>query len=208
MKNISFIIFWGACWGVLEATLGWFLHIVHFKGEVLLLYPFGLMCMMMAYKQTGTTSSIIKVAAVAALVKLTNLLIPPAAPFYHVTNPAIAILLEGLVTWAFCTYMYKRSSGIKLAIPSAVLLMFVSILMFRGLQLVMDAFVAYNPRVHMPVDSSLLLLWGWRAAVQGLMLVGVYYLVGNVSFNLNFSKWSNRLALPLLLVALLLIVLV
>ena len=104
--------------------------------------------------------------------------------------------------------MYKRSSGIKLAIPSAVLLMFVSILMFRGLQLVMDAFVAYNPRVHMPVDSSLLLLWGWRAAVQGLMLVGVYYLVGNVSFNLNFSKWSNRLALPLLLVALLLTVLV
>lgn len=208
MKNLRLIIFWGACWGVLEATLGWFLHLIHFKGEVLLLYPFGLLCMMMAFKQTGKTSSIMKVAIVASLVKLTNLFIAPAAPFFYVTNPAIAIFLEGLVTWAFCAYMYKKQTSLQWTLPIAVVLMFVSLLMFRGWQMIMDAYVAYNPTVHPAVDSSLLLQWAWRAVIQGLMLIGVYYLVRNVSLQINFSKWSNRLAFPLLLAAILLNVLI
>ena len=208
MKNLKFIVFWGAVWGILEATLGWFLHLIHFKGEVMLLYPFGLLCMMLAFKHTGKTSSIFKVAVVAAMIKLTNLLIAPAAPYFHVTNPAVAIVLEGLVTWAFVAYMHKKSLSVKWAVPTAVMLMFVSILMFRGWQMIMDAYVTYNPRVHMPIDSSLLLMWGWRSAVQGLMLIGVYYLVRNFSFELNFSKWSNRLAFPLLLIALLLNILI
>lgn len=211
MKNVIYdtclnrsIVFWGACWGVLEATLGWFLHLIHFKGEVLLLYPFGLLCMMLAFKQTNKSSAIIKVAAVAAFIKLSNLFIAPAAPFFHVVNPAIAIFLEGLVTWAFCAYMFKQPTAFKWAVPSAFALMFVSLLMFRGWQLIMDAYVPYNPTVHPAIDSALLLQWGWRAAIQGLMLTGVYYLVKNVSLNLDFSKWSNRLAIPILLTALLL----
>ena len=27
------ILFWGSLWGILEATLGWGLHLIHFKGE-------------------------------------------------------------------------------------------------------------------------------------------------------------------------------
>ena len=53
MNKLKTIIFWGALWGILEASLGWVLHLIHFKGEVLLLYPFGLLCMMMAARQTG-----------------------------------------------------------------------------------------------------------------------------------------------------------
>lgn len=208
MKNLRLIIFWGACWGVLEATLGWFLHLIHFKGEVLVLYPFGLMCMMMAFRQTGKTSSIIKVAMVASLLKLTNLLIAPMAPYFHVINPAVAIILEGSVTWAFVAYMVKKRDDFKWSVPSAVVLMFVSLLMFRGWQVLMDAFVAYNPTVHPAIDSSLLLVWSWRAAVQGLMLTGVYYLARAVPVQLNLSRWTNFLAIPSLLLALLLNVLI
>lgn len=204
MDKLKAIVFWGACWGVLEATLGWFLHLVHFKGEVLLLYPFGLLCMMMAFKQTGQVSATVKVAGVAALIKLSNLLVAPAVPVFHVTNPAVAILLEGCAVWAFCFVVRKRPTLLKRAVPAAVLLMLASILLFRGWQLVMDAYVAYNPAVHAPADSRLLLLWGGRAVVQGLMLAGVYYLVRFFPMNIRLSRWTNWLAIPFLFLAVLL----
>jgi len=62
MDKLKTIVFWGACWGMVEATLGWFLHLVHLKNELLVLYPFGLMCMLMAAKQTGQASAVVKTA--------------------------------------------------------------------------------------------------------------------------------------------------
>lgn len=208
MKNLKTIIFWGACWGVLEATLGWLLHLVHFKGEVLILYPIGLMCTMMAFKQSGNMSSVLKVAGVAALVKLSNIFITPAAHFYFVTNPAIAILLEGLATWAFCIYIEKRKDFITNAIPFAMVLMFGSILLFRSWQILMDAYVAYNPIVHIPIEASLVMHWVWRAVVQGLMLVGIYALSQRADINFTHSKWVKHLAFPSLFVAVLLNILI
>lgn len=204
MKNLKSIIFWGACWGVLEATLGWLLHLIHFKGEVLIQYPLGLLCMMMAFKQTGKTSSVFKVAVIASIVKLTNVLINPAVPFYYVTNPAIAIILEGLVTWVFCLYVQERKRFAIIEVPLATILMFSAILLFRSWQIIMDAFVAYNPAVHIPIDGGLLMQWIVRSAIQGVMLVSVYYLARVVKVNTNFSKLTKHLAIPSLLIAILL----
>lgn len=33
MNKLKTIIFWGALWGILEASLGWVLHLIHFKGR-------------------------------------------------------------------------------------------------------------------------------------------------------------------------------
>ena len=204
MNNLKTIIFWGALWGILEATVGWFLHLIHFKGEVLLLYPFGLMCMMMAAKQTGQISSVMKVAGVASLVKLLNLFMLPAVPVYHVTNPAVAIFLEGLVTWGFCIYAERKNSLWKTGIPVAFIMVLTSIFIFRGWQIFMDAFITYNPSVHKPYDVGLFFQWGWRSLVQGAMLVGVIYLVRFIPLNFDYTKWTSRLALPFLLVSILL----
>lgn len=208
MKNFKTIIFWGACWGVLEATLGWALHLVHFKGEALILYPFGLMCMMMAFRQSGKISSVIQVATVAAVVKLSNLFFVPATPFYYVTNPAMAIFLEGAATWVFCVYLKDRKEFAKGAIPFAFLAILTSMFVFRSWQITMDAFVAYNPAVHIPIENSTFVMWGWRSLVQGLMLVGIYYLINRVSINFKLSRWTNSLAFPSLLIAILLNVLI
>jgi len=204
MSQLKTIIFWGALWGILEASLGWFLHLIHFKGEVLVLYPFGLMCMMTAAKQTGQFSAVIKVAAVASLVKLVNLFMLPAVPVYHVTNPAIAIFLEGLVTWGFCIYADRKKSLWKTGIPLAFTMVLVSIFLFRGWQIFMDAFITYNPSVHKPYDASLFFQWGWRSLVQGAMLVGAVYLVRLIPLNFDFTKWTSRLAIPFLFVSILL----
>src|SRR5574344_1682062 len=207
MNNLKIIIFWGALWGILEATLGWLLHLIHFKGEVLVLYPFGLMCMMMAVKQTGQMSSVVKVAGVAAMVKLVNLFMLPAVPVYHVTNPAVAIFLEGLVTWGFCIYAKKKEALWKIGIPVAFIMVLASIFIFRGWQLFMDAFITYNPSVHKPYDAGLFFQWGWRSLIQGIMLVGAAYLVRCVPLSFDYTKWTGRLAIPFLFVSIVLNVL-
>lgn len=206
MKNagIKTIVFWGAVWGILEATLGWFMHLMHFKGEALVLYPMGLFCMMMAVRQSGQVSAAVKVAVVAALVKLVNLFMLPAVPVFHVTNPAVAIFLEGLVTWGFCVYMQKRTSVNISGLVLAVVMVFASIVLFRGCQIFMDTYVAYNPSVHKPYDAALFSRWAWHSLVQGLMLAGAVYLVRLVPASVNLSTWTSRLAIPLLFVSILL----
>lgn len=204
MDKLKSIVFWGSCWGILEATLGWVLHLIHFKNEVLVLYPFGLMCMMMAVRQTGQASAVIKVAGVASLVKLINLFMLPAVPVYHVTNPAVAIFLEGLATWGFYSYVQRNPFFWKTGILIAAVMVFSSALLFRGWQVAMDTYVAYNPSLYKPLDSGLLWQWGWRSLVQGLMLVGVVYVVKFVPRNVEFVKWTNRLAMPLLSISILL----
>lgn len=205
MKNFKTIVFWGALWGILEATLGWALHLIHFKGEVLVLYPFGLMCMLMAFKQSLQLSSVIKVAIVASLIKLVNLFMIPVVPIYHVTNPAIAIVLEGLVTWVFCIgYQKHKMQSWAFCIPVATVLVLASIFAFRGWQVIMDN-VVENPSVRMLFDSSMAFQWIWRSVVQGIMLFGVVYLSNKYTFKLkfNFNQLANHLAFPLLFVALL-----
>lgn len=207
-SDIKTIIFWGAIWGIFEATLGWLLHLLHFKGEVMILYPIGLLCMMMATKQTGKISTTVKVSAVAALVKLINLFMQPTVPVYHITNPAIAIFLEGLVTWAFCMYARKETIFKPMKVVVAVAMVFTSICLFRGWQIFMDAFIAYNPSVHKPYDAGMFLQWGWRSLIQGLMLIVVAYAVRYIPLSISFRTWSNRLAFPLFLVMILLNVLI
>ena len=160
--------------------------------------------MMMAAKQTGQISSVMKVAGVASLVKLLNLFMLPAVPVYHVTNPAVAIFLEGLVTWGFCIYAERKNSLWKTGIPVAFIMVLTSIFIFRGWQIFMDAFITYNPSVHKPYDAGLFFQWGWRSLVQGAMLVGVIYLVRFIPLNFDYTKWTSRLALPFLLVSILL----
>lgn len=204
MNKLTTIIFWGALWGILEATVGWLMHLIHFKGEVLILYPFGLMCMMMAVKQTGQISTIVKVAAAASLIKLVNLFMLPAVPVYHVTNPTVAIFLEGLVTWGFCTYADRKKTLWKANILVAFVMVFASICLFRGWQIFTDAFMSYNPSVHQPYDANLFFQWGWRSVVQGAMIVGAAYVVRYIPLNFDIAKWTSRLALPFLFISILL----
>lgn len=204
MKNLKFIVFWGAMWGIMEATLGWFLHLIQFRGEMFILYPFGLLCMLMAARQTGQISATIKVAGVAAMVKLVNLFMIPTVPVFHVTNPAIAVFLEGLVTWGFYGLIQRNKKTWKYALPVAVTMVLISSFLFRGWQIFMDAFIAHNPRFSAAFDLSILSQMGWYSVVQGAILVAIVYLINRTSINFSFSKWSSRLALPVLFVALLL----
>jgi hypothetical protein len=93
------LLLWGAAWGLAESTLGTLLHYVPFPGPAgLFMVPLGAYSMTRAFRDTGRPGAAFFVSAVAALLKLSGLLLPGAPGL--ILRPAAAILLEGLVAAA------------------------------------------------------------------------------------------------------------
>ncbi len=101
-KILWISLFWGALWGLAEATVGHFVHWISVPGIAgFVMFPIGLFFMLHAFKQSGKVSAIFFAALVAANIKLIDLFLP-AQSLFTVTNPAVAILCESLVVmWAF-----------------------------------------------------------------------------------------------------------
>jgi hypothetical protein len=94
LSIILIILFWGSVWGIIEATLGWGIHKMHFRGGAMLLYTFGIFCMLTAAQQTGKGAKAVMMTAVfAATFKLIN----AVWPYPGTLNPVGFILLEGLL---------------------------------------------------------------------------------------------------------------
>ena len=90
-------LFWGAIWGLYETTMGYLVHaFVRMPGtSALLLVPFAVYCMVRALGTGGSIRAVGVAAAVAATIKLVDLLLPNPT-LLAVLNPAVAIVLEGL----------------------------------------------------------------------------------------------------------------
>lgn len=110
-KNISVIVFWGAAWGIIEATLGTLFHTVNFNIGWLFWFPIAFYFINKVYKQTGRCESIILLSVIAAAIKLIDLALPIRVD--KVINPAVSILLEGLVVFITFKAMEKYSNLFK-----------------------------------------------------------------------------------------------
>lgn len=113
-KQLPALLFPGAAWGICEATAGFLLHraAVALPGlPGTLMFPVGFYWMNRAQKTTGHAGAAPGIAAVAALIKLSDLLMPGADPI-RVINPALSILLEGLAFAALS--MPNRAQGVPL----------------------------------------------------------------------------------------------
>lgn len=98
VKKISTIIFFGAVWGIIEATLGHLLHQVSLNIGWMIWFPIAFYFMNTVYKQTGKPESIFYISIIAASIKLIDLFMPVRID--RVLNPAVSIVLEGLVVFA------------------------------------------------------------------------------------------------------------
>lgn len=97
-RNISVVIFWGAIWGLVEATLGYVLHSFSFSVGWFFWFPLAFFFMERTFKRTGSLMSVLYTSAIAASIKLINFLLPTRID--KVINPAVSILLEGLTVFA------------------------------------------------------------------------------------------------------------
>lgn len=96
-RNASVIIFWGAVWGLVEATLGYVLHSFSLSVGWFFWFPLAFYFMDRVYRYTNSLSSVLYTSTIAAAIKLIDFLLPTGID--RIVNPAVSILLEGLAVF-------------------------------------------------------------------------------------------------------------
>ena len=118
--TIGAVIWWGALWGLTEATVGHLLHITGLRIGWLFWFPAAFYFMNRVHRQTGSLGSILYAAFVAAAIKLVDLLAPIRLDY--VFNPAASIILEGLAVFALYGVLAARGEARKIGAPAVLLL--------------------------------------------------------------------------------------
>lgn len=91
------VLAWGLIWGTAEASLGHILHWLSVPGLAgLVMAPLGLWAMARAVRESGRPAAAFAVSALAAAVKMTDVLLPGRG-LIMALRPALAILAEGLL---------------------------------------------------------------------------------------------------------------
>ena len=103
--NILFnVLFWGALWGIVEATLGTLLHLPAFDKAGMyacsstIIIPIAYYLMANCYKRTDSFYAVFLMGILASMIKLCVGFVIGFIP--SVTNPAIYIVVESLITGA------------------------------------------------------------------------------------------------------------
>jgi len=126
------ILVFGSIWGLVEATLGGFLHLTHFAYKGAITGGIGMSIMATFVVVYGRPRLVFWIAVIAALFKPLSAVIygqPIFAPF--VVNPASAILLEGLAFSLVVSLLFKGfESSIKMRIGAGVAAGYLSIILY------------------------------------------------------------------------------
>lgn len=109
-----YILFFGAVWGILEATLGYVLQFLPPLVSGSVMFPIAAMLMIITYQNTKSKSAMIYVAAIAATIKAINFFLPGLPPI-KTYNPMIAIMLQSVVMVIFIPLIEKKPILVKAA---------------------------------------------------------------------------------------------
>ncbi len=108
------ILFFGAIWGILEATLGYALQFLPPLVSGSIMFPIAATLMYLTYNNTKSRSAMIYVAAIAATLKAINFFLPGLPPI-KTYNPMIAIMLQSVVMVVFLPLIKKESVLVKMS---------------------------------------------------------------------------------------------
>jgi hypothetical protein len=187
------ILVFGSVWGLVEATLGGALHLIHFtyKGAI----TGGIaMAIMAAFVVTYRRPKLVFwLGVIAALFKPLSAVIygqPIFAPF--VVNPASAILLEGLAFTLVVSLLFKGfESSIKMRIGAGVAAGYLSIILYAILAsaLGMGKWASWGIAERL----TSVLIDGTALAIVGTCLLLLGHLVGT---KLRPNFWQLMTARP------------
>lgn len=114
-KNIPAIIFYGAIWGIIEASIGYLLHMlpisIFISGTVL--FPLVSYILYRAYKTTDSKSALLAIGIIAASIKAFDFFLPFNSPF-KIVNPMISIVMEAMVVLFVITLIDKDDLTAKI----------------------------------------------------------------------------------------------
>lgn len=118
LSILTTIIFFGAFWGFLEATLG---HALQFMPSIisgLIMFPIAAVILIKAYKALGKKQYLVYIGFIAAAIKAVDFFLPglpPAKTF----NPMLAIILEAMVV-AVAYSLFANRRQIKIALGAVI----------------------------------------------------------------------------------------
>ena len=110
LKIAAQIVFFGAIWGITEATLGFLLHFLPPTIAGIVMFPIAAFILVKAYKSTGSRSALVFVGFIAAGIKAVDFLIPGIMSF-KIINPMISIVMESL--WVAVAYPLIKGTDWK-----------------------------------------------------------------------------------------------
>lgn len=191
--NQPLLIGLGALWGLVEATLGWGMHLLHIPFRSLFLFPIGLFFMLYGVYHVGEARAALRIATVAALIKLTNLMMPGYFPVYYVVNPAVAIWLEGaavfVFSYFFITNRKKMPQGIVLPFITALGLVILLQILFSGWQVIMSRLTVGNPALVREFSIGNI----FPFMIQSLLKGGFVVLIARLLQSSTENRWEIRL---------------
>lgn len=200
------IILFGSIWGIIEATVGYVLHIIpglslYMSGAVL--FSFASYILYRAYKLTNSKAALLYIGMVAAAIKSVNFFLPLASPF-KVINPMLSIIMESLVLIAVMTMVTKdnpvqKFTGLLLASFSWRMLFYV----YMGYQFISTGFV-YLSNMTQYLEFFGIYAIGSAFAAFGLLYLDKIVLKNNtllrrVSPIVSFASLAIAIVLTLVL---------
>ncbi|MDH4269575.1 MAG: hypothetical protein OEV52_04675 [Dehalococcoidia bacterium] len=132
LRVVIGILVFGSIWGLVEATLGGALHLIHFAYKGAITGGIGMAIMATFVVMYRRPKLVFCIAVIAALFKPLSAVIyghPIFAPF--VVNPASAILLEGLA-FSLVVSLFSKGfeSSIKVPIAAGISAGYLSIILY------------------------------------------------------------------------------
>jgi len=189
---ITGVLLYGGLWGLLEATVGYGLHLLPSGFSGMIMFPIGFYCMYNAYKISHHRSAIFYTAIIAASIKLIDLFLPAHSPM-SVINPAVSILLESLVVVGFVS-IYKEIRHYRHALMAS----FAWIVLFVVTQ---QFLVKPGTGLYLYSTPVLIGLIGMNTIISGA-LIGMYLKVPQkLTFNIQRYQFSYVQSLAVLFIA-------
>lgn len=100
-------LFFGAIWGILEATLGYLLQFLPPLVSGSVMFPIGASLLVLVYANTHDKSSVLWVGVIAATIKSVNFFMPGLLPI-KTYNPMISIILQSMVMVGVCYLLDQK----------------------------------------------------------------------------------------------------
>lgn len=189
------VLFWGSCWGLMEASLGYVIHVlaVPFPGlPGFLLFPCAFILMNKAMESTGKKDIIIQMSLVAAGLKLLDFLILGNDPI-RIINPAISMVMEASAVTAVFMFSKQVNWGSS----------FMMGMVWRGSFLIYMVLLSYFELPAGLVTSGLAVALGFlvmESAINALLIAA--YLQSNQRQIRVHPKWQLASALGVIAVVL------
>ncbi len=183
LKLLTQIIFYGALWGFIEATLGYALHWIPTLIAGTIMFPIASAILLRAYNKTNSKKALLFIGMVAAAIKSLNLFLPSYSVFKTI-NPMMSIVLESLLVFAVVVMFTSEKITNKIAaIQIASIGWRVGYVLFMTAQFIFTGYVATS----ISSISNFLGFVVFSGVLSGTFALGFIYLDSVLINKINFK---------------------